>query len=100
MRGLYAAKRRTLVEALARHAPDLELRGLAAGFHVVLLLPEGVEEDEVVAAARERSVGVYGLGYHCFGERSWPPALVLGFGNVGEGAIERGIATIADLLRG
>jgi GntR family transcriptional regulator / MocR family aminotransferase len=100
MRGIYAAKRRTLVEALARHAPGLEARGLAAGFHVVVLLPEGVEEDAVVAAARERSVGVYGLGYHCFGARSWPPALVLGFGNVGEGAIERGIETIADLLRG
>jgi GntR family transcriptional regulator / MocR family aminotransferase len=100
MRGLYAAKRKALVEALARHAPGLELRGLAAGFHVVVLLPEGVEEDDVVAAARERSVGVYGLSAHRFGDGSGPPALVLGFGSVGEGAIERGIATIADLLRG
>jgi GntR family transcriptional regulator / MocR family aminotransferase len=51
-----------------------------------------------VAAARERSVGVYGLSDNAFGEARWPPALVIGFGNVGEGAIEDGIASIADLL--
>ena len=99
MRGVYAARRKALMDALARHAPDLELRGLAAGFHVLVLLPAGVTEEEVVAAARERSVGVYGLADHMFGERRWPPALVMGFGNVGEGAIEKGIASIADLLR-
>lgn len=98
MRGVYAARRQALMDALARHAPGLELRGLAAGFHVLVLLPPGVSEAEVVDAARERSVGVYGLGDDAFGEVRWPPALVMGFGNLGEGAIEKGIASIADLL--
>jgi GntR family transcriptional regulator / MocR family aminotransferase len=98
MRGVYAGRREALMDALGRHAPGLELRGLAAGFHVLVLLPDGVEEDEVVAAARERSVGVYGLGDNTFGEARWPPALVMGFGNLGAGAIESGIASIADLL--
>jgi GntR family transcriptional regulator / MocR family aminotransferase len=53
----------------------------------------------VVTAARERSVGVYGLSDNTFGERRWPPALVMGFGNLGEGAIEKGVESIADLLR-
>jgi GntR family transcriptional regulator/MocR family aminotransferase len=88
------------MDALARHAPHVELRGLAAGFHVLVLLPEGLTEEEVVKAARERSVGVYGLRDNTFGERRWPPALVMGFGNVGEGAIERGIEALADVLRG
>jgi GntR family transcriptional regulator/MocR family aminotransferase len=100
MRGVYAARREALMNALGRHAPDLELRGLAAGFHVLVLLPEGITEDEVVAAARERSVGVYGLSDNTFGEKRWPPALVMGFGNVGEGAIEKGIEAIAGVLRG
>jgi GntR family transcriptional regulator/MocR family aminotransferase len=91
-------RRETLMAALARHAPHLELRGLAAGFNVTVLLPEGVEENEVVTGARERSVGVYGLSDNSIGDGAWPPALVLGFGNVGEGAIEKGIASIADLL--
>jgi GntR family transcriptional regulator/MocR family aminotransferase len=100
MRGVYAGRREALMAALARHAPDLELRGLAAGFHVLVLLPNGVTEDAVVTAARERSVGVYGLRYHTFGEVRRPPALVMGFGNVTEGAIERGIATLAEVISG
>jgi GntR family transcriptional regulator/MocR family aminotransferase len=98
MRGVYAGRREALMGALAKHAPGLELRGLAAGFHVLVLLPDGVTEDEVVTAARERSVGVYGLRDNTFGEPRWPPALVMGFGNLGEGAIEKGIASIAELL--
>jgi GntR family transcriptional regulator/MocR family aminotransferase len=98
MRGVYASRREALMNALARHAPDLELRGLAAGFHVLVMLPDGVTEEDVVNAARERSVGVYGLRDNTFGEKRWPPALVMGFGNVGEGAIEKGIESIADLL--
>jgi GntR family transcriptional regulator/MocR family aminotransferase len=100
MRGVYAARRKALMDALARHAPGLELRGLAAGFHVLVLLPEGVTEEEAVTAARERSVGVYGLRDNTFGEERWPPALVMGFGNVGEGAIEQGVEALAEALRG
>jgi GntR family transcriptional regulator / MocR family aminotransferase len=100
MRGVYAARRKALMDALARHAPGLELRGLAAGFHVLVLLPEGVSEEEAVTAARERSVGVYGLRDNTFGEQRWPPALVMGFGNVGEGAIEQGVEALAEALRG
>jgi GntR family transcriptional regulator / MocR family aminotransferase len=100
MRGVYAARRKALMDALARHAPGLELRGLAAGFHVLVLLPEGVSEEEAVTAARERSVGVYGLRDNTFGEQRWPPALVMGFGNVGEGAIEKGVEALAEALRG
>jgi GntR family transcriptional regulator/MocR family aminotransferase len=100
MRGVYAARRKALMDALARHAPGLELRGLAAGFHVLVLLPEGVTEEEAVTAARERSVGVYGLRDNTFGEQRWPPALVMGFGNVGEGAIEQGVEALAEALGG
>ena len=99
MRGVYAARRRALMDALARHAPELEVLGMAAGFHALVLLPDGLEEDEVVAAARERSLGVYGLGDNTFGPSGWPPALVMGFGNLGEGAIEKGIAILAQVLR-
>jgi GntR family transcriptional regulator/MocR family aminotransferase len=57
MRGVYAAKREALIAALVHHAPEVELRGLAAGFHAVARLPAGSDEALVVAAARERSVG-------------------------------------------
>jgi GntR family transcriptional regulator/MocR family aminotransferase len=100
MRAIYAGRRRALVDALARHAPELELTGLAAGFHAVLRLPEGADEQDVVAAARERSVGLYGMSRYRADGQTDPPMLVLGFGNLAENSIERGLAAVGDLLRG
>jgi GntR family transcriptional regulator / MocR family aminotransferase len=100
MRTVYAARRAALVEALARHAPGLELSGLAAGFHAVAHLPAGVQERAVVSAALERSIGLYGMSRYRADEATDPAQLVLGFGNLSVGAITRGIAAIADLLAG
>ena len=98
MRGVYASRRDTLVEALAGHAPHVSLQGLAAGFHAVAHLPEGADEASIVAQARDRSIGLYGMSSYRPSGKSGPPQLVLGFGNLGEAAIERGIAAIGDLL--
>ncbi len=100
MRASYARRRAALVDALEHHAPGVELTGLAAGFHAVAHLPEGLGEREVVEAARSRSVGLYGMSLYRLSGDVTPARLVLGFGNVNERAIEPGIATVGDLLRG
>jgi len=99
MRGVYARRRTALIGALERHAPGVRLTGLAAGFHAVAHLPEGADEDAVVAQALRRSVGLYGMGPFRAARVPAPPQLVLGFGLTGERAIEAGIAAVADLLR-
>ena len=52
----------------------------------------------MVAAAREQRVGLYGMDNFRAIQAAGPPRLVLGFGQVGERAIEPGIAAVADLL--
>ena len=99
MRGVYARRRTTLIGALERHAPGVRLTGLAAGFHAVAHLPDGADEDAVVAEALRRSVGLYGMAPFRATRVPAPPRLVLGFGLTGERAIEAGIAAVADLLR-
>jgi GntR family transcriptional regulator / MocR family aminotransferase len=126
MRALYAGRRAVLIETLARHAPAVRLTGLAAGFHAVAHLsttaPLGstpapsataAAERAIVAAARERSVGLYAMSEYRYdtegdqndtGSRHSSPAaaapqLVLGFGNLSERAITAGITAIGDLLR-
>jgi GntR family transcriptional regulator / MocR family aminotransferase len=98
MRGVYGRRRAALVDALGRHARGVRLTGLAAGFHAVAHLPERADERAVVAAARERLVGLHAMGEYRASAAVAPPQLVLGFGNVGERAIEPAIAAIADLL--
>ena len=98
MRAVYGRRRGVLIDSLARHAPGVRLTGLAAGFHAVAHLPESADEQAVIVAARERSVGLYGMGPQRSTTMAAPPQLVLGFGNVSERAVESGIAAVADLL--
>jgi GntR family transcriptional regulator/MocR family aminotransferase len=99
MRTVYAARRTALTNAFARHTPRVQLTGLAAGFQAVAPLPPGAEETAVIAAARDRRVGLHGIGgYRGNPDTAAPPALVMGFGNVRERAIEPAIAAVADLL--
>jgi GntR family transcriptional regulator/MocR family aminotransferase len=98
MRTIYAARREALAGAVAACAPGVRLGGLAAGIHAVVHLRPGVDEQEVVTTALERSIGVYGMSRWRSDGSTEPGQLVLGFGNVHEPAIRRGIAAIADLL--
>lgn len=98
MRGVYAGRRHALVEALEKSAPHLELTGLAAGFHAVAMLPDGLDEEEVVSAAARRSVGLHGLGRYRSQDGKAAPGIVFGFGDLNESAIRVGISRIADLL--
>jgi GntR family transcriptional regulator/MocR family aminotransferase len=100
MRALYARRRQALLEALARHAPSVKVTGLSAGFHAVAHLPDHVDEQTVVAAARARSVGIYGMSAYRASAAGKPTQIVLGFGNLSETAIENGIGAIGDLLDG
>jgi GntR family transcriptional regulator / MocR family aminotransferase len=98
MRTAYAGRREALIHALRAHAPSTRISGLAAGFHAVASLPEHADEQTVISTARARSIGLHGMSAYRFDGATKPPQLVLGFGNLTEGAIERGIAAIADLL--
>ena len=99
MRTVYAARRTALTDAFARHAPRVQLTGLAAGFHAVASLPPDADETAVISAARKRRVGLHGIGgYRGNPDPAAPPALVMGFGNVRERAIEPALASVADLL--
>ena len=99
MRTVYGGRRRVLVEALSERAPGVVLSGLAAGFHAVLHLPAGADESAVIEQARERSIGLHGMSEYRIDASTSPPQLVVGFGNVSEAAILRGIEAIAPLLQ-
>ncbi|MEY9931267.1 GntR family transcriptional regulator/MocR family aminotransferase [Catenulispora sp. GP43] len=100
VRTTYAARRTALLNALSDHAPGITVTGLAAGFHAVAHLPDHADEQQVVAAARERAVGLYGMSTCRASHDVAPPRLVLGFGNVGTRAVTEGVAAIGTVLAG
>jgi GntR family transcriptional regulator / MocR family aminotransferase len=88
-----------LIAARHQYAPAARLTGLAAGFLAVAHLPPGAGEQTITTGARARLVGLYGMSMFRAAAVTAPPQLVLGFGNIGERAIEPGLAAVADLLR-
>ena len=99
MRSVYSRRRDTLVAALAEHAPQVALTGMAAGFHAIAHLPAGADEDLVVTRARRVGVGLYGISAYRSAPEPRRPQLLLGFGNTADRAIEEGIRIVAPVLR-
>jgi GntR family transcriptional regulator / MocR family aminotransferase len=93
----YRRRRDVLVRALERELPEVEVRGIAAGLHVVAVLPPGSDEARVVAEARARGIGLYGLGEHRV-RPGGEPALLLGYAASEEPAIRAAVRKLADAV--
>jgi GntR family transcriptional regulator / MocR family aminotransferase len=102
VREIYRARRDVLAAEAELAFGQGQLQGLAAGCHALLRLPDGTSEGAIVETASSMGVRVNGLGHYRFQSADaeaepdpLPPALVLGFGNVTEHRISRGIRTLA-----
>ncbi len=98
MRARYRRRRDVLVQALERELPEARIGGIAAGLHVVVELPRGTDEALVLAEARKREIGLYGLGEHRFRSRRGP-ALLLGYAVAREPAIRAGVRALAEAVQ-
>ncbi|HVY96893.1 MAG TPA: PLP-dependent aminotransferase family protein [Solirubrobacterales bacterium] len=93
----YREKRRLLLEEIAAALPQARVRGIAAGLHLVLELPAGIEEEGVIARAAAAGVHVNGLA--SFSRRyPQPPGLVLGYGLPSERELRQAVAVLAASL--
>jgi GntR family transcriptional regulator / MocR family aminotransferase len=90
LRRRHRARRDAMVQAVERHLPGAQVLGIAAGLHANVLLAEPVDVSAFEAACEARSVRVYG---------SRRRMISLGYANLPEPAIERGLALLADAAR-
>lgn len=90
----YRAKRALLLEELALALPAARVRGVAAGLHALLELPDGCDEAAVVRACAADDVHLQGLADFTRVHRRGP-ALVLGYGLPSERELREAVAVIA-----
>jgi GntR family transcriptional regulator / MocR family aminotransferase len=93
-----AVRRRTLLDAVDKYLGNrVELTGDGAGAHVALWPRRRVSEESVVARAKLRGVGIYGLAtYHL--QRPPRPGFMLGYSRLSDAQIHEGICRLAQLL--
>ncbi|HVX34438.1 MAG TPA: PLP-dependent aminotransferase family protein [Solirubrobacterales bacterium] len=94
-RARYREKRAALLEAIAAALPAARVRGIDAGLHLLLELPAGVEEADVVGRAAAAGVRVQGLADFTRAHPQ-PPALVLGYGLPTVRELREAVAVIAE----
>jgi GntR family transcriptional regulator/MocR family aminotransferase len=82
MRRQYQRRRTAMLAALAAAVPGQAWPSMDAGLHVLWLLPDGVDEAAVLAAARRGGLGLLGLA-QCR-VAAGGGGLVVGYGNVPE----------------
>ncbi|RMG99433.1 MAG: PLP-dependent aminotransferase family protein [Chloroflexi bacterium] len=98
LRVAYGRRRTVLVSALRRYlGTAVRFAPVHAGLHVMLYLPEWLEETAVISAAAQVGVGIYpGAPYHL--QPDPPPSILLGFSGLSENEIEEGIRRLADVI--
>ena len=99
-RKAYSRRLAALEQALGRHMPSgTKWTRPEGGMCVWVELPPGFDSNELLIHTRERGV-VFAPGRYFYFQNPQPSTLRLGFAGVSERDIQRGIATLADVLRG
>jgi GntR family transcriptional regulator/MocR family aminotransferase len=93
-RGIYRRRRDRLLAALDEELPGVGVEGVAAGMHVLLRLPPGVDDRRVTAEAEREGVLVVPLSTYQLAP-SGRGGLVAGYGRVHETALGAAVAGLA-----
>jgi GntR family transcriptional regulator/MocR family aminotransferase len=97
LRGLrsgYRRRSKAFSSALEAELPDCSVTAPPSGFHVIIELPTGVQEQAVLGAAARSRVRLSGLGEHVLHGPPLLPALLAGYGALPDPSARRAAAAI------
>jgi GntR family transcriptional regulator / MocR family aminotransferase len=92
------ARRDALIAAVARELPNARVSGISAGLHALVRLPRPVDMQPLLAAAAERSLGLYPLNFHEIEPSQRVDSLVMGYANLSEPAIAEGVRRLSGTI--
>jgi GntR family transcriptional regulator/MocR family aminotransferase len=89
-------RRDTVLTALRQHAPQTRVLGIAAGLHLLVLLPESTDDHLLAERAEQVGIRVHPLSWHRI--RPGPPGLVLGYAALPPDRLHEAITWLARIL--
>jgi GntR family transcriptional regulator/MocR family aminotransferase len=96
-RRTYRQRRDAVVAALRRYLPQARVSGIAAGLHLVVELPAGVDDAAVADLAREHGLGPLALSRLRL-LSGGDPGLVLGYAAHSEDELTSAVRRLAGLI--
>lgn len=97
MRTRHRRRRDAAVRALAEHLPDAVVEGVAAGIHLLVLLPEHVDDAALAERARREGIRVEPLSR--LREVPGPPGVVVSYGTHPPARLASAIAVLGGLVK-
>jgi GntR family transcriptional regulator/MocR family aminotransferase len=93
MRTIYKKKRDTLVKAINDLNCNFQILGADAGLHLLLRIPNGMSEEELIQSALLYGVKTYGISKYYIDDsyREEPPTLLLGYATMTEDKIKEAV---------
>ncbi|MDO4451340.1 MAG: PLP-dependent aminotransferase family protein [Lachnospiraceae bacterium] len=92
MRGLYKSRHDVMIGSLKPLLKKCKISGENAGVHLLLTFPVEISESELIERAKEMRIKVYGLSaYDVCVEKKLNPTILLGYANMTEEEIEKGV---------
>jgi GntR family transcriptional regulator/MocR family aminotransferase len=99
MRARYRSRRDALIDALTETLPDAAVRGVAAGLHVTVQLPDSDSEQAIREETHRRRVELETMADYRPDTHGRPPVLLLGYAQMPEPAIRAGVHELAKAVR-
>jgi GntR family transcriptional regulator/MocR family aminotransferase len=99
MRTRYHRRRDLLVATLGDVLPEATVRGIAAGLHATIQLPEGYDEQAILDQARRQGIDLTTMRDFWIAPGSGPPTLLLGYAQIPEHAIPEAVRSLAAAVR-
>ena len=99
-RALYKSRHDVLIEELKPLLGSCRISGEHAGVHLLLTFPEGKSEQELIQAAAEEGIRVYGLSdYQIHPGKEDQATILLGYANLTEGEIREAAGRLVEVWR-
>lgn len=100
MNKTYAKRQAILVDAIRHYFPvDIKIIGEKAGLHLAMQVPGSVFTRKFQLLCEEKSIAVTPCAMYALDNPKYDDILLLGYGNIGNNAIERGIKALAQICR-
>jgi GntR family transcriptional regulator/MocR family aminotransferase len=98
MRARYRARRDALIDGLAEALPEATIRGVAAGLHVTVCLPDTDDEQAIREQATRRRIAIETMSDFSADAQAHTPTLMLGYAQMQEPAIRAGVRALSDAV--
>jgi GntR family transcriptional regulator / MocR family aminotransferase len=92
----HRTRRDTMVAAIAKYLPTATVHGAAAGLHLTITFPPGLDDAALATAALAEGIKTHPLSWHC--QLPHAPGLVLGYAARTPTELTQAIQAIATLL--